>query len=444
MLQKNRRNLINSFLLSLALMMLISCGGGKLDVGSQQSLSIFLLYPTEGTTFQMGKVVKCSLQVTDEKNNPIKDAKLTLSFYDPTGKVIGEVPAVTQQGGGYRGADFVIPHRSQPGPWRLAVRAQQDNAAGEASWILQVANSTSEYLLEKYGFWLDAPRMRNIEPMLVTENGDAQNGLIRWGGLLTNQHIFVENWVELHWRAGRFPLESPEMVRSFFLDELGDLGFTPLREMGVFERTTFKQWPAWQAKARGQLSRYDIQWLVFYAEEVDKTFALGTTVVLPPPGVNVHMQLRGSFEVGEKGNAQGKAPEPLLDLIPTLKLLRPALGARFEGLGQGIVLEWQPVRELGSGEYYEVIVDYNYRESNYKLNYTTRSTKFIVPKELYAYPNCGVFNWQVTLKRQTGTSKDGSPLGEALSFPSLYWYFLWDYPTGVTKPFASYCPNEQY
>ena len=433
-------------LLALLVSLIVLAGCGEIMLGSnpQPALTISLLYPIDGSQFEMGKTVKCSLQVTDDKKNPVEEANVTLAFYDPLGKLIGEVPVVDQPGGGYRGADFVIPHRSQSGPWRLAAKAERGKATGEVSWILQVEQSTSEYLLENYGFWLDAPRMRNIQPMLVAEKGDAQNGLIRWGGLLTNQHIFVENWVEVHWRTGRFPLESPEMVRSFLLDELGDLGFTPLREVGVFEGMTFKQWPAWQAKARGQLSRYDIQWLVFYAEEVNKTFALGTTVVLPPPGVDVHKQLRDGFEVGGKDQAQGRAPEPLLDLIPAPKLLRPALGARFEGSGQGIVLEWKPVRELGKDEYYEVVLDYNYRESNYKLNYTTRSTNLSVPNELYAYPNCGVFNWQVTLKRQTGTSKDGSPLGEAVSFPGLYWYFLWDYPSDVTKPFTSYCPNAQF
>ena len=432
------------FPLLVTLVVLVGCGELKRGSSSQQSLTISLLYPKDGSQLEMGKTVKSSLQVMDDKNNPIKDANVILAFYDPSGNLIGEVPAIAQPGGGYRAEDFIIPHRSQPGLWRLVARAERKKQVGEASWILQIENSTSEYLLENYGFWLDAPRMRNIEPMLVTEKGDAQNGLIRWGGLLTNQHIFVENWVELHWRTGQYPMESPEMVRSFLFDELGDLGFTPLREMGVFERTTFKQWPAWQAKARGQLSRYDIQWLVFYAKEVDKTYALGTTVVLPPPGVDVHKQLQDSFEVDERGQAQGKAPEPLLDLIPAPKLLHPTLGTRFEGSGQGIILEWQPVRELGKDEYYEVMVDYNYRESNYKLNFTTRSTRILVPKDAYSYPNCGVFNWQVTLKRQSGTSKDGSPLGEAVSFPSLYWYFLWDYPPGIAKPFASYCPNAQY
>jgi hypothetical protein len=408
------------------------------------SLNVSLLYPKDGSQLEMGKTVKCSLQVTDGKNNPVEDAKVNLAFYDPSGKLIGEVQGLSRPGGGYRGADFIIPHRSQPGQWQLTAKAKRGQAVSEASWILNIANSTSEYLLENYGFWLDAPRMRNIDPMLVSEKGDAANGLIRWGGLLTNQHIFVENWVELHWRTGRYPLETTEMVRSFLFTELGDLGFTPLREVDTFNKTDFKRWPAWQTRARGQLSRYDIQWLVFYAEEVDKTFALSTTVVLPPPGVDVHKQLRDSFEVEEEGKVNGKAPEPLLDLIPAPQLFGPFLATRFEGAGQRIILEWQPVRELSKGEYYEVVVDYNYRESNYKLNYTTRSTKFNVPKELFSYPNCGVFNWQVTLKRQTGTSKDGSPQSELVSFPSLYWYFLWDYPPGVTKPFASYCPNAQY
>ena len=75
-------------------------------------------------------------------------------------------------------------------------------------------------------------------------------------------------------------------MRGFMLDTLGDLGFTPVRDLGPFGQVKFKDWDAWQVKARGLYLRYDEQWMVFYVPEVDKTYAIGTTVVLPPAGMD--------------------------------------------------------------------------------------------------------------------------------------------------------------
>ena len=304
--------------------------------------------------------------------------------------------------------------------------------------------STSEVLLNKYGFWIDAPRLRGIVPQLVTEKGNAQRGLIRWGGQIPAIHILPENWVEIHWLAGDYQLDSPAVVRHFMLTELGDLGFTPVRELGPFEPRRFKQWAAWQVQGRGRRSLDQVQWMIFYAPEVDKTFAIGTTVVLPPIGIDAHAVLRDSFEVDPAIQAEGVAPEPLPKLLPAPELISPALGERFLGTAQSIVLRWQAVQELAKDEYYAVLVQYDYGESTYDVTLTTRQTQITLPESLYQTPNCGVFNWQVRLMRQTGMDEAGQPSGVPIGYKSLYWYVQWLYPPGESSPFPSRCPNPQY
>jgi len=412
--------------------------------GQEVTLQVDLLYPTADSVVEMGNSIKGIVQVRDGQGTPVNDVRVTMSLIDPGGSQVAKIEMTPGAGDAYRSEEWTIPHRSADGIWSVVVKAERGREVGEASSSVQVENSTSEYLLEQYGFWLDAPRMRNIQSQLAAERGDAENGLIRWGGLLPNQHIFVENWVEIHWRKGEYGLDNSERVRRFLLEELGDLGFTPLREIGTFTPVKFKGWEAWQAPARGQLERYDMQWVVFYAPEVEKTYAIATTVVLGPVGVDMHAVLLESFEVSTEHEAQGAAPKPLLDLEPGPRLISPPLGSEFEGLEEPIVLEWEAVRELEEDEYYEVVVDYNYRESNFKVFFATQETRQTLPAELYSYPNCGVFNWRVTLKRHTGTKNDSRMVGESLSFPSLYWYVIWEYPTGEAKPFLSYCPNAQY
>jgi hypothetical protein len=107
-------------------------------------------------------------------------------------------------------------------------------------------------------------------------------------------------------------------------------------------------------------------------------------------------------------------------------------------------LRWQPVRELAEDEYYQVVVDYNYGEGNPQAVFTTRETQLTLPESLYHEPNCGVFNWQVTLMGQAATDEDAALAGEPISRPSLYWYVEWRYPSDAPAPFPAKCPNAQF
>jgi hypothetical protein len=408
------------------------------------TLSVTLLYPKADTVLEMGNQLKCIIQVRDTRGVPVNDARVTLTIVDPSGAQAGEIEAIAGDADAYRTNAWLVPHRVQSGIWSLLVRASRGDAVGETNGSFQVKNSMSEDLLSHYGFWLDAPALNGIQPFLVAERGDGDNGLIRWGGVMPALHIFPENWVEIHWRKGKYPLDSSEAVRRFLLEELGDLGFTPLREIGTFVPAQFKHWEAWQGKARGEFERYDMEWMVFYAPEVSKTYAIATTVVLSPVGIDPHAALRDSFAIFPELRTQGKAPKPLVQLSPAPHLLSPPLGSRFEGLNQLIILRWEPVKELADDEYYEVAVDFNRREANIKSRLYTQETQITLPVELYYEPNCHVFNWQVTLKRKTGVADGGQLIGEPLTYPSLYWYVLWVYPPDKEQPFTPTCLNEQY
>ena len=403
-------------------------------------LTITLLYPSSSTQVEMGQTLKGIVRVTDTDGKPVENAHVILTISDPTGKPAGNVSATFGDGDVYRTEAWQIPHRMQAGRWTVKIQVEAGQLAGSTSANFQVDESTSEILLEKYGFWLEAPTMRGIVPNLVAEKGNAQNGLIRWGGALAGQHVLTENWVEVQWRQGQFELGNAEEVRQFLLRDLGDLGFTPIRELGPFEQTQFKHWKAWLVKAQGEFYYDRIEWMVFYAPEVDKTYAIGTTVV-NPLSMDANAQLRASFEVDATIQANGQAPEPLPRLLPGPELISPALGQRFFGLSQPIILKWKPVKELAGDEYYQVTVMYNYDESNLYVNYATRDTQFTLPEELYKTPNCHVFNWSVSLMRQTELS--ASNHSESLSYKSLYWYVEWYYPPDQPQPFKPLCPNPQ-
>jgi len=409
-----------------------------------KTLTVSLLYPTGDSQFEMGQTIKVIVRVTDDQERPVQDANLTITFRDPSGEVIGSVPASFGDGEVYRSASWIAPHRTQEGNWTIKVDAVASEGQGEETAQLPVNYSTSEVLYHKYGFWLNAPTLRNIQPSLMAERGDAENGLIRWGGQKPSIHVLPENWVEVQWRQGDFKLDSPEAVRKFLLADVGDVGFTPVREIGTFERTKFKRWDAWEAPARAQFYYQEMKWTVFYAPEVDKTYAIGTTVTFPPTNIDANDVLLGHFDIDPDIHPDGVAPVQLIPLLPQPILVGPDMGTRFTGLEKPIVLRWEPFKELADDEYYQVRVDYNYDEANFPVRYATRETQFTLPEALYHQPNCSVFSWRITLMQQTGVDKDGKPIGNALSYDSLYRYVQWLYPLDERAPFDPLCPNVQF
>lgn len=408
------------------------------------ALTVNLLYPKTNSQVEMGQSVTFIVRLTNGQGNPVKDGEVAIAVRDSGGKQIAELSTVFGSAEVYRSTAWTIPHRAAEGTWNIKIIAKSERAEGSGSSSFQVTPSTSERLLSKYGYWIAAPTLRGIVPQLMAEKGDARRGLIRWGGQLPTQHIFPENWVEIHWLEGEYKLDSPAAVRNFMLADLGDLGFTPIRDLGPFKPTRFKQWAAWQVGARGRRTLDEIEWMIFYAPKVNKTFAIGTTVVSPPRGIDAHAVLRDSFEVAPNIQAKGVAPEPLPKLLPAPELISPTLGARFLGTAQPIELHWQAAQALAPDEYYAVLVEFDYGETTNAVRLTTQQTHITLLEALYRTPNCGVFNWQVTRMRQTGVDKTGQPLGVPLSYRSLYWYVQWLYPPGESAAFPPKCPNPQF
>jgi hypothetical protein len=402
------------------------------------NLDVTVLHPGEDSEMKMGESTRLTVQVTDAQGDAVSEAQVAITVRDPESQAVATIPALHGGNGIYRTDYWTLPHRVLEGTWNLSIEVETDSAQGSCSSRFKVKNSTSEILLAKYGFWLDAPDLFNARLQIGVERGDARNGVIRWGGGLPGMHITLANYVEVHWREGNYNLEDSEAVRRFVLEEgLGDLG--DLRSIDLIQPIQFKNWDAWQAECR-TYSWEEMEIVIFYAPEVDKTYAVATIVALPPVGLDSHEILRSSFAVFPDVHATGVAPKPLPRLLPGPELIGPPLAARFQGAEQPITLQWKPVKELAEDEYYEVVVDYWYRETRPVLYFATQRTQVTLPETLYRSPNCGVISWRVTLKRQTGLGDDGQPKGEPISHQSLYRYFWWQYPPGEEKDFPPLCP----
>ena len=411
--------------------------------GVRSNVAISLLYPRSDTSVEMGQEVGFLLEAGEPGEAPSMGSRLSVRLRDPKGRLSTVLPAEAGAGGVYRTQPWRIPHRVEAGTWTVEAKAEGSESGATVIGRFDVYESISEVLLRKYGWWIDPPSFHGITPELVAEKGDARNGMIRVGGAAPAQHMLPEEWIEIHWRQGDFGVRDSSSARRFMLEEVGDFGFTRVRELGAFQEVRFKNWTAWSAKARGELSSTQIEWIVFSPPETGQTLAIGTTLALPPAGVDAHALFRESFELHPDEGAYASAATPLPRLLPAPELIDPPLGTAFRGSESPVILRWSPVRELAVGEYYEVDVDYNYREGNFPLRLVTRATQVTLPEDLYQMPNCRIFNWQVTLMKVIDTAADGNPVGVPLSYRSFYGYIEWTYPATETQPFPPLCPNEQ-
>jgi hypothetical protein len=408
-----------------------------------EPLQVEILYPTEESELTGGDAVRFTARVTVASGAPADAALLRLTVRDEAGQILGSFDERSEGEGIFRSPRWSLPLRGAGGVWSLEAAAKQGEASGASSSTFRVSPSTTRLLHDRYGFWIDPPSVRGILPTIAAERGDAVNGMIRWGGGLPAAHILPAAWLDVQWRQGDFALASPDAARRFLLEQIGDLGASRVRSLGEPQAVDFKGWEGWFIPARGQLRYEEVEWLVFYVPEVDRTFALGTTLVAPPVGVRAHDVLRQSFEVDAEGSFSGAAIEPLPPLLPGPVLKEPMLGEKFSGAGADIVLRWEPLRPLGEDETYEVVVEYAYSEGVPLLRFMTRDTWFRLPSDLYQQPNCGVFNWYVMLVQASGSATEDRMRGRPLSHPSLYWYVAWRRPASDPAPFLPLCPNEQ-
>ena len=125
------------------------------------NLDVTVLHPGQGSEIEMGESTRLTVQVTDARGGAVSDAQVAITVRDPESQDIATLPALHQGNGLYRTDYWTLPHRVLEGIWNLSVEAETDSAQGSCSGSFKVKNSTSEILLAKYGFWLEAPSLFN-------------------------------------------------------------------------------------------------------------------------------------------------------------------------------------------------------------------------------------------------------------------------------------------
>jgi len=113
---------------------------------------------------------------------------------------------------------------------------------------------------------------------------------------------------------------------------------------------------------------------------------------------------------------------------PAPKLVGPANGERFSTTLEVPLMEWEPVGELASDEYYSVLVVHYYPSGNpvYWTCGLIKETQVKLPEGVgYSKADHDEFYWWVTVHRATKTTPDGKPDGPPISPKSEVRMFFW-------------------
>jgi tetratricopeptide (TPR) repeat protein len=121
-------------------------------------------------------------------------------------------------------------------------------------------------------------------------------------------------------------------------------------------------------------------------------------------------------------------PTRIVIKYPAPQLIRPANGDRFSTALEVPILEWEPVGELASDEYYSVLVVHYYPPGN-PVHWTCgliKETRVKLPEGVgYGKADHDEFYWWVTVHKATKTTSDGKPDGPPISPKSEVWMFFW-------------------
>jgi hypothetical protein len=109
------------------------------------------------------------------------------------------------------------------------------------------------------------------------------------------------------------------------------------------------------------------------------------------------------------------------------RLVSPDNGSEIRGGDTQITLRWESGGSLAEDEWYAVSLRFRASGTVQYSGTWTKETSWLVPRELYmkAGESERVFEWDVTVMKQTGTKADGGREGVALSAPSETRAFFW-------------------
>jgi len=189
----------------------------------------------------------------------------------------------------------------------------------------------------------------------------------------------------------------------------------------------------WWAKLRGLPGRVQVPEVAFLATPTFSATPTATrtaTLTRVPTATVTRTAIPPTETSLPPTETATRRPAPTRTATPfpsAPKLLSPDNGLEIHGSSAQVTLRWESVVSLAEGEWYALSLRFQAGGITQYSGTWTKETSYVVPEELYnkAGNTERVFQWDVTVMRQTGTKPDGGREGTAVSAPSETRSFTW-------------------
>jgi hypothetical protein len=271
-----------------------ACSGAAAEQPRVGRLSI--ISPQGNTHLSGGSDLRIALSLVDQDDRPVVGAAVQVELWRPDGDLYANLPCDDRGSGSYAAEMIQLPLRGSSGTWRITAQAAAPHGlSSEVEGRFDVGPSISEIYQERYGFWVEYPRIFGL--------GTGFHNLHETGGLHFEDwlkadgsgFVLLDNYrygavgvtfatLEVHWLSQDFPMDVSSALAVAKGPAAAGLHHqepdAPLTEMSA-QTAEFQGRPAWLVAGQGSefyvsasAGAYPIEWLIFECPGSDWLWSL--------------------------------------------------------------------------------------------------------------------------------------------------------------------------
>lgn len=263
---------------------------------SHQGGLLSIISPLEDPELRGGTGLSFEFYLVDHDGLPVEGAEVQVALKHPSSKNNTDLLCVEKGEGRYLCEEVNLPLRGGSGTWQVIGEATwEDGQQAKAERNFRVNPSVSEMYQNRYGFWIEHPRIFGVGTGFYNLRESGGLHFEDWLEKDGSGYVILDNYrydalgvtfatLEVHWQYLDFPDEGEAVMA--YAEKLASSGLhhqdpeTPITKVTA-KKVTFQDRPAWQVLGRGSefyvakaAADYPIEWLIFRCPGEDKLWSL--------------------------------------------------------------------------------------------------------------------------------------------------------------------------
>lgn len=252
---------------------------------SHQGGLLSIVSPLEDSELRGGTKLRFEFYLVDHDDLPVEGAEVQVAFKHPGGERYADLPCIDRGKGRYLCEEVNLPLRGGSGAWQvIGEAAWEDGQGAKTERNFQVNPSVSEMYQNRYGFWVEHPRIFGVGTGFYNLHGSGGLHFEDWLEEDGSGYVVLDNYryaalgvtfatLEVHWQQKEFPADGKAAMAH--AEKLAGSGLHHQDpEIPITKKTakkiTFQDRPAWQVLGLGSefyvsksAAEYPVEWLIF-------------------------------------------------------------------------------------------------------------------------------------------------------------------------------------